>query len=190
MKNNKNLSARLHFYAVPLLLILAGIVLICNPDSASALIFTLCGWAIILYALYQVVTVLRSAAPIPTGRILAAVVALLLGTWLVRHPLLPAKYFGRILGLFLILWGILSLRRTLLLPTGHRVPLPAILLHGITVLLGLWLLSSPLSPTRILMTVLGLALLVIGVAELLDVRKHFLPAPEEWDDPNIIDADE
>lgn len=162
MKKRDMLSL-LYQLASPLLLILLGAVLVFNPDSASALIARLLGWLMTLIGIGTGIWAIldrRSAI----GKGVAAVGCVCIGGWLLANPLLLAAGIGRILGILIALRGIrdgfLSRSR------GHGG-----LLAILTTAVGIVLVVLPMTTSRLVFSICGVVILVIGIAMLLDRLK-------------------
>lgn len=178
MKKQDILSL-LQLLLVPLLLILLGLILVVSPDSASILISRILGYGLILGA---VITGL-SAVFSPAGKITRGLIAVglaVVGGWLMANPLLLAAWTGRFLGVVIVLNVLPDLYYAL---TQRR----NFLFHALGALVGLALILLPMTASRLVFTLCGLAVLVIGGAMLFDrIRgRRWL---HEGDDPNIIDA--
>lgn len=158
----------------PGLLILLGLVLIVNPDSAAALVAKIIGWFFLLTATGLGLISLLGDPVRRARRVLLAVIGLAAGIWLLLNPLVLAANVGRILGLLLIVNGLgdlLSARRR------GIVPLAVAAVGAILVLL-------PMTTSRIFFTILGLLVLFAGVTELADRLRR----GGHRDDPDIIDV--
>ena len=86
---------------VPVLLILLGLILIVNPDSASALISRLVGYVLTLAAVCTgLAAVFSSFGKIKKA--VAAVVLAIVGGWLMAHPLWLTAWVSRLLGMLIM----------------------------------------------------------------------------------------
>lgn len=171
--------AKVQLLSAPILVILLGAVLVFCPDSASALIAKLLGWILGLVAIGFGISALLNAQG-RAGKVTAAIVCAAIGGWLGSHPLALAAWFGRIIGIVLVLDGIQDIgnnRRQ-----GKRFLLPLL----VTVV-GAVLVLMPMTASRLLFSACGLVVLVIGIVMLLDRLQgnKRLKGPE---DPNVIDA--
>lgn len=163
----------------PVLVIILGLVLIFNPDSASALISKVLGWILICIG----VGVGLSAVFKENARVFKGIVAVIFaaaGGWLVKNPLALAAWIGRIIGVLLVIDGIqdmANLRRA-----GRRFLMPLI----VTVV-GAILVLMPMATSRLVFTLCGIVVLIIGVGMLLErlKGKKRLEGPKNDD---IIDA--
>ena len=162
----------------PVALILLGGMLLFNPDSASALISKLLGWLLILTAIgFGIAAVASEHGRIGKG--IAAVLLAVVGGWLTKNPLALAAWVGRIVGLLLVVDGVQDIIR--LRSEGQRFLLPLI-----ATVVGVVLVVLPMTTTRLVFSLCGGAVLVIGVVMLLD-RIRGVKRLNGRDD-NIIDA--
>lgn len=163
----------------PVLIIVLGLVLVVNPDSASALISKLLGWLLGIVAIGFGISALLDPHG-RAGKVVGAIVFAVAGGWLGRHPLVLAAWFGRIIGIILLIDGvqdILHCRRQ-----GTTFLFPAIV-----ALVGVILLLMPMTASRLLFFACGLVVLMVGVVMLLE-RLRGRKRLKGEDDPNIIDA--
>ena len=164
----------------PVILIVLGLILTLSPDSASALIANILGWALILVAVGCGIAAVVSPRG-RVGKVICAIVFAIAGGWLHRHPLMLAYSIGRFCGLFLWINGIQSIR-------VNRELSRRALLPWITSVVGLLLfLFIPMSVSRLVISLCGLVVLVVGIIMLLDSLRGS-KGLDEPKDPNIIDA--
>ena len=110
---------------------------------------------------------------------LGALACLVVGVWLLKNPLLLAAGIGRLVGILLLIRGI----QDLLSSNYGRGKV----LSLITALLGLVLILLPMTTSRVVFSLCGLVVLVVGITMLIDrLRLRRLMGGD--DDPNIIDA--
>ena len=161
----------------PAALMILGVILLFNPDSASALISKLLGSVLVLIGIGFGI----SAITTDRGRVSKGITAVILavaGGWLTRNPLALAAWFGRIVGVVLLINGIqdISSMRSM----GKRFALP-----GLVALVGLVLILLPMTTTRLVFSVCGVIVLILGGIMLLDrLRSKRL----DGGDSNIVDA--
>lgn len=159
---NKNWMAIFSTFALPVLLMLLGLVLVIHPDSAAALIGKLTALVVILSGGAMGISVLAGDPYRRVRRLIPAAVTLVLGLWLLANPLFIARSLGRVLGVLLVLEGgsdlIGALRR------GYPFPVMAV----ITLVAGAVLALVPMATSRLLFTLCGILLLCIGAAELAE----------------------
>jgi len=171
--------AKLQLLLAPVLVIVLGLILVFSPDAASALISKILGWILGLVAIGFGIAALMSAQG-RAGKIAGAIICAVVGGWLGSHPLILATWFGRIIGIALVLDGVQDTLNNI--RQGRRFLLPAIV-----TLVGVVLILIPMTASRLIFTLCGLVVLVIGVVMLLD-RLRGNRRLKEPKDPNIIDA--
>ena len=176
MKKQK-LSAFLSRFATPAVLITLGLVLIFCPDTASALISKVAGWGLMMAGIVVAVAMVVDRGW-SLSKILTILVLAGLGRWPMTHPLAWAAWGGRIIGLLLLLRGIRDFTQSVF-PQGK-------VLSVLTAVLGFVLIVMPMTASRMVFSLCGLVVLVVGCgmfAERIWERRYL-----EGDDPNIIDA--
>ncbi|MGN0977901.1 MAG: HdeD family acid-resistance protein [Faecousia sp.] len=177
MKKNKLLSI-VYQFASPVALIILGAVLLLFPDSASVLVAQVLGWAMVIAGVVFAVSAVASPGG-TAGKVICAVVCLAVGGWLVKNPLVLAKGVGRLVGILLAIRGLQDLFQS--------VSSQGKLLSLVTAAIGVILILLPMTTSRVVFSLCGLVVLIIGIAMFVDrIRKRRFLDP--GDDPNIIDA--
>ena len=173
-----DIGAWISLLASPVALIVLGLVLLFRPDSASALVAAVLGWCLTAAGICLAVAAFATregTAP----KVLGALACLAVGVWLLKNPLLLAAGIGRLVGILLLIRGI----QDLLSSNYGRGKV----LSLITALLGLVLILLPMTTSRVVFSLCGLVVLVVGITMLIDrLRLRRLMGGD--DDPNIIDA--
>lgn len=166
----------------PVILAVLGIILIVNPDSAAALVAKIIAWVLILVGTVMGFAALQGDVSRRVRRLIPAAVALVAGILLMANPLFLAESLGRFLGILLAIQGV-----TDLLGAARGVR-PFSVISAITLAAAIFLIMVPMTTSRILITICGIVVLCIGVAELSDklLRKKLPPKEEK---PGIIDAE-
>lgn len=169
----------LHIFLTPILVIALGLILLVNPDSASVLLAKAISWVLIAIAIGCGIAAIARPVNRPL-KVAAAIIFAVAGGWLGRNPLMLAASIGRFLGIFLMIQG---LQKIFL----NKKQGQTFLLPGILTLVGFVLLLLPMTTSRLLFSLCGLVVLLVGIVMLLDGlrQKKRLEEPE---DPNIIDA--
>lgn len=178
MKKNEML-ALIRLLLAPIVVILLGLVLVCSPDSASALIAKLLGWLLIAMAIgFGVSAIVTRRSTVGKG--IAAVLLAVAGGWLVKNPLALAAWLGRLVGILLVIDGVQDILQARKQGTRFLMPL-------IVAVVGVVLILMPMTTSRLVFSLCGLVVLLIGIAMLVDRLKdrRKLNPPE---DPDIIDA--
>ena len=158
--NKEKISRLIGQLWMPVGLILLGLVLLFNPDSASALISKLLGWVLIAFGIGFGIAAIASEHG-RAGKVIAAIALAVAGGWLTRNPLALAAWVGRFVGVLLVIDGVqdmFSLRRQ-----GRRFVLPL----AVTVI-GAVLVLLPMTTTRLVFSLCGGVVLVIGIVMLID----------------------
>lgn len=164
---------------VPILLILLGLILVVNPDVASAMISGVLGYAFIAAAvIFGAIAIFSTRGKIGKG--IFAVVLAVAGGWLVRNPLILAAWAGRFVGVLILLNSLPDLIQAY--KQGRRI-----LFHLLSAVVGVVLILLPMTTSRLVFSACGAVVLIIGVLMFVDrIRgRRWL---KEGDDPNIIDA--
>ena len=168
-----------------ILMIVFGAVLVMNPDSASALVSAILGWGLFVVGVMLVIGGFLDGRD--GGSIGQGVLFLLVGSWLRRNPLMIAKVVGVLLGLTAVSHGWRALENAQRSKRNGGFWVPGAVLAAVELLVGVRLIFSPLSVSRVVLTIAGIAMVVCGVWELISGRreKKYIPGT-----PNIIDADQ
>ena len=157
-----------------------GIILIVKPDSAAAVVGKLFAWLLVLGGTGMGLAALHGDFSGRLRRLIPAAVALMLGIWLMTNPLVIARSLGRLLGILLTLEAggriVGALRKKQCIPVMSVITLGA----------GVVLILVPMTTSRIVIVICGIAVLCIGAAELAErlLRQKRLRNGEK---PRIID---
>jgi uncharacterized membrane protein HdeD (DUF308 family) len=177
MKKNSFVD-RLVPLASPVAVILLGLLLVVNPDSASILIARIVGWILTIVGIgFGVAAIVDRNRAIRKGII--AVLFVCVGGTLTANPLVLAAFIGRIIGLLIAVRGI----RDLLLHSSYGY---SRILALITTVVGAILVVLPMTTSRLVFSLCGLVVLFIGIGMLLDRLKQRKRL--SGGDSNIIDA--
>ena len=124
------------------------------------------------------------------GTMIGSGAGLVVGIYILRHPLSLASILGVVLGVLLAAQGLGSLGDSLRLRRVGAVWIPGLVWSAVTILLGLILIFSPLTSSRIVMTVVGLVMILCGGASLYTHYKANACIHRESGDDTVIDADQ
>lgn len=177
MKKDEIISI-IRLLLAPVLVIVLGLVLIFHPDSASALISKILGWILICIGVgVGISAVFRDSARIFKG--IVAVIFAAVGGWLVKNPLALAAWIGRIIGALLIIDGVQDMANLRKVGKGFLMPLTVTVVGAILVLM-------PMTTSRLVFSLCGIVVLIVGVGMLLErlKGKKRLDGPKD----DIIDA--
>lgn len=164
----------------PVLMAVLGLILLFNPDSASALIAKAAGWVLLIACGISAVSSVSDG--IRGGRLFFAVSGALAGLWLLGNPLVLASALGRFAGILLLYRGGRDLWEYRQYAGTGKKPIVGV----IAAVLGVVLFFLPMSASRLLFSLVGLVLIAVAVAEIYDRVK--IRRLLEGGDPNIIDA--
>jgi len=178
MKKNDILSA-IQLLLAPVLVILLGLLLLINPDSASVLISRLLGGLLTLVGIgFGIAALVNDRGRV--GKLIGALALFACGGILSANPLLLAAFAGRVVGLLLFIDGFGDMIN------AHRRGIRGLMPLIVTILGGI-LILMPMTASRLVFALCGLVVTIIGVLMLLDrFRNRRLPSGDN--DPNIIDA--
>ena len=177
MKKQEILSY-IRLFLAPVLVMLLGLILIINPDSATVLISKILGGIIILIAIgFGVSAIFDSKGR--SVKAITSVVMAIVGGWLVNNPLALAAWLGRFIGVLLIIDGLQDIGELRRFGKTFLLPL-------IVTIVGAVLVLMPMTTSRLVFTLCGVVVLIIGAAMLLD-RMRSKPRLKSRSD--IIDAE-
>ncbi len=167
-----------------ILMILCGAVLVMNPDSASALVSAILGWGLILVGVVLIVGGFLGGGE--WGSIVQGALFLIVGSWLHRNPLMIASVLGLLLGLTAVRHGWRAAKNAQRSKRLGGFWIPGMVLAAVELLVGVRLILSPLSVSRLVLTLAGIAMVACGVWELVVQFRgqRYIPG-----NPNIIDAE-
>lgn len=175
----------LRFQGGSVLMILFGVILTVYPDSASVLVSAVLGWLLIAGGVALVIAGLIGGVHLMTliqgGGLLVA------GAWLHRNPLMIASVLGIVLGLVALSQGWRKAKRVShsRLYGGFRIW--DAIVAALELLAGVMLILTPLSLSRLVMTIAGIFMVICGAADLVGSWKSRSYLDGSGD---IIDADE
>lgn len=175
----------LRYESGSVLMILCGVILTIKPDVASALISAVVGW--VLIAAGVVALIAGFAGGFGTGSVVTGAVLLIAGAWLHRNPLMIASVLGFVLGLLVLSQGWRAAKDAQRIKRGGGLWIPGAVLAVLELLIGLRLILSPLTVSRLVLTIAGIVMIVCGACNLVAHYKSVKYIP---DSDGIIDADE
>ena len=182
LMKKENISSLVSRFLMPVLLMVLGLVLLFNPDTASALIARLLGLTLVAVGIILGVSAISSPGG-QAGKGIASVLFVVVGGWLAGNPLMLAAWIGRLVGILLVIGGLQDISQCR--RRGVRFVMPLV-----TAIVGAELILLPMTTSRVVFSLCGLVVLVIGGAMFLDRLRGSkrLEGQEEPEDPNIIDA--
>lgn len=183
-----NYKKILRFEAGSVFLILFGVILLLNPDFGSAAVAAVLGWVLIGGGAAGLLIGFLSWPGLGVGELVVSGILLGSGIYLLNHPLMLAKLLGILLGILLISQGIGSVSDGLRIKRyGGDFRLSLIMGAAMTAL-GVYLVLSPMTTSRLVWTAAGLIMVACGITNLVSHRKadKFITQAKE----TIVDADE
>ena len=167
-----------------LLMILCGVILVLKPDTASALLSAVAGWVLIAVGVAALIGGFTGSSG---GSIVTGAVLLLSGAWLHRNPLMIASVLGFVVGFLVLRQGLRAMKDVQRSKRNGGLWIPGAVLAVIEALIGVRLMLSPLSISRLVLSIVGIALIVLGACNLVTHYRSTRYIPEPG---GIIDADE
>ena len=177
--NKQNFLYYVKRFAAPVILLLLGMVLTFSPDSATTLLVQIIGWVLIAAA----AALAMGAITIPgamVSKVIGAVLCGCSGIWMVTNPLSLAAWLGRIIGFLLLLQGLQNI-------IYQKAMQNSLFLPVLTAVVGAVLVALPMTTSRLVFTIAGIVVMIIG-GIMLAQRIHDRRNLQEPEDPNIIDA--
>lgn len=168
-----------------LLMIVCGAVLAVKPDSASMVISAILGWIGIVAGVGLLVAGFLDGRRFRT--IFTGVICLMCGSLLHRHPLAIASVLGVFLGILVLSQGWTTVRSARLAKRNGAAWIPGTVLAAAELLVGLRLLLSPLSISRLVLSVAGILMVICGICGVVSCRREEARIPGK---SSIIDAEE
>lgn len=166
-------------------LILVGLILLVNPDFGSATISRILGWILVTLGGMGIVLCVYSWPLCGFAETAVSLASLILGIYLLFHPLALASILGMGLGACLLIHGIGRIATALRLRRQGGIWTPSLTLALVTAVIGGVLLFSPLTTSRILMILCGIGLILWGATILL---LHVRASKSQNQQSDIIDA--
>lgn len=171
-------------------LIVLGLVLLLFPDFGSSTVAVILAWVLMIGGSAGLLIGVLSWPAFGFGTMIGSGLVLVAGIYILRHPLSLASILGVLLGVLLTAQGLGALGDVLRLRRGGGLWVPGLVLSILTMVFGLILIFSPLTSSRIVMTVVGLVLIVFGAGNLYTHFKAGSCTDSGSGKERIIDADE
>ena len=162
MKKEEILSY-IRLFLIPVLVMVLGLILIFDPDSATVLISKILGSVIILIGIASGVSAIFNERG-RSAKAITAVVMAVVGGWLVNNPLALAQWISRFIGVLLVINGLQDIGELRRFGKTFLLPL-------IVAIVGVVLVVMPMTTSRLIFTLCGIVVLIIGGAMLLDRLK-------------------
>lgn len=168
-------------------LVAAGLILLINPDFGSAAISTILGWILITAGGVGLVICICSRQICGAPELAASAITLGVGIYLLFHPLALASLVGILAGIFLIIGGVIRMVNSRRLRNQGDAWLPGFVLAVVMAIIGVVLVLSPLTTSRVFLNLCGVVLILAGVVILIFNNRS--GGSRGNGNPNIIDAE-
>lgn len=145
----QDIRSLLSLLALPMGLIVISVVLIFNPDSASALVSRLLGWGLVIGG---VGTLCFGAY----GRLFRGIGMICVGSFFLANPLTLAAFVGRVIGVLMALRGI-----------REMMQVRDSLLSALMTIVGVVLALLPMTTSRLVFIGCGVVVFILGLVMLI-----------------------
>lgn len=161
------------FIASAVLSILVGAVLIIWPDLSGEILGYIIGGLFIIYGVFSVISYVTHPILMDFGLYLfTGILSVVFGILIVSSPGIVKGTASVALGLFVMIDGIINMRRSVLLSGfGYSRWWFALLVSVLCVILGVLVLLFPALFGNILLIAVGIALILGGAADIVTICK-------------------
>lgn len=182
---NFDWKSLLRYESGSVLMIVFGVLLTVKPDFASAAVSAVLGWVLILGGVALLLA--GFVGKMGIGPIAGGALLLIAGTWFHRNPLMIASVIGTLLGILVLTQGIHAMKDAQRTKRGGGFWIMGAVLAVLEVVIGIRLILSPLSVSRLVLSVVGIIMAICGACNLVahNRSRRYIP-----DSDGIIDADE
>lgn len=170
-------------------MILFGSLLFFNPDLGSAALSGILGWVLVAAGAFGLLISILSKPRLSGSAMGVSAVLLILGIYLLDHPLMLAKVLGIAMGVVLLRHGIHHWKEAKATQRSGGAFVFPLLISTAIVVIGLKLILSPMSTSRLFMALGGAFLVACGIGNIIQHRRLRGYLEDRDYDPNIIDAD-
>lgn len=193
----QNLKKLFRFEMGSVFLILFGGILLLNPDFGSAALSAIMGWVLVGCGASGLIIGVLSWPGLGITELLGSIFLLSGGIFLLRKPLMLASLVGILLGILLLSQGLGALRDALRLKRYSGSYRLSLVLGVFMSALGAYLILSPLTTSRFVMSIAGFVMVACGITNLISHRradKYIAGSRKKiignFERADIIDADE
>jgi len=153
-----------------LVLIVAGIVLICNPGGSLTTAVTIIGIAL---AVYGVVAIIRYLADKEKSGpdLVAGIIAVVAGIFVLCAPKVVVSIFPVIIGILVAVAGLKGIASAFAARKRSGGWLLSCVLSLITLIIGIVILLNPFGTVETVVVVLGVVLIYIGITGIIAALK-------------------
>lgn len=147
--------------------ILLGLFLLLRPGTTTAIITRLIGIAALIYGITRIVD--KGKYDMDFVGFAIAVVITIAGVFLIFNPSFIAKILPTILGIYVLIEGAGEMRSALIMRShGYSRWVTSFALSLLVIIVGIVVLVNPFATMNLVFMVFGGAMVVSGVAGLLD----------------------
>ncbi len=171
-------------------LMVSGLVLVFFPDFGSRTVASVVAWLMMIVGTAGLLIGVLSWPLFGIGTLAGSGITLMIGFYILRNPLALASILGVLLGVLLTVQGLGALGDALRLRRNGQIWVFGMVWAGLTLAMGIILIFSPMTTSRIVMTIVGLIMIVCGGGNLythFKAKSHIEPRKGGG---RIIDADE
>lgn len=153
--------------------IVLGIILMVAPGGLLALVLGLLGWVLLLTGIGSIVSfVLNREVQLGYGRLLAGIIQLLFGLWVIRNPSGLVSLTATVVGVLMLVHALSDLQYTVsAYRAGAERWWTGAISGGITLVLALLLLFWPMGSVMTVASFAGICLVIDGVCDLLMIHR-------------------
>jgi len=161
------------FIASAILSILMGAVLILWPDMSGEVLGYIIGFLFIVYGIFSVISYVTHPILMDFGLYLfTGLLSVIFGILIVTNPGIVKSTASVALGLFVMIDGIINMRRSVLLSSfGYSRWWLSLTVSVLCVVLGILVLLFPSLFGNILLMALGIAIVLGGIADIVTICK-------------------
>lgn len=171
-------------------MIVFGGVLLFNPDFGSAALSSVLGWGLVASGAIGLLVSILSRPRLSNSAIIVSAIILVLGIYLLDHPLMLAKVLGIALGAILLKFGLGNWMEAKAVQKAGGPYLGLLFFSTAMNVIGITLILFPMSTSRVVMTLAGVFLIATGIGNIINHQriKGYIDGHDY--NPSIIDADE
>lgn len=179
------------------ILILIGAVLLVRPDVGSKAVILTLGWILVIAGGIGLAASFWSRMAFGYGTMGSSMMMLLFGALILSSPIVLASLFGVVLGAYLVFSGLGSFVDAGRLRKNGQSWILGMIWGIISVVIGVYLIISPMASSRFVMTVAGIMMIACGIGSIVTHAKLIRFKEEQQnpfrffhsdDDDHIIDV--
>ncbi len=169
MNGKKSLTAASMAY------LLLGAVLLFFPGLTTGLFCTVVGLLLLIYGIITIISFFAHRGSADSfsfqAELILGIISAIVGAFFLGHPDFIIRIIPTILGLYVLIDGLVNLKRGLdLRACGYAGWTTTLVMSGVSLVLGLIILWNPFKTGIILWRIIGGAFIYQGVSDLLAIR--------------------